>query len=480
MNYRIVLYILGQLLKVEAAILVLPLIVAVAYGEATAVIFLAVIALLVLLSIALTVKKPQDRRFYAREGYVTVVLCWVLFSLIGALPFTLSGEIPNYIDAVFEMVSGFSTTGATILKDIEAMSRGMMFWRCFSHWIGGMGILVFLISLAPLVGASSIHMLRAESPGLTVDKLVPKIRSSAVILYAIYAGMTLLEVVLLLFGGMDLYDALVHSFSTAGTGGFSNYADSVAHFGSVYIEMVIAAFMFLFGVCFQLYFFITVGKLGRAVKNEELRWYVIIVAASVLVIAANTLPLYADFGQGLRYGFFQVTSVISTTGMATANFDLWPSLSKAVLCLLMVVGACAGSTGGGVKVVRIVVVFKAIWRELKRLVRPRHVAVVKLNSRALPEEVVHNAVVFVAAYGLLLAVSFLLVSLDGFDMTTTFTSVLSCTGNVGPGLSLVGPMGNYSIFSPLSKIVLSIDMIAGRLEIFPILMLFSRDVWKRD
>ena len=480
MNYKMVLYVLGQLMKVEAAILALPLIVSVIYEENTGPAFLAVIALLLVMSIAMTAKKPKNRRFGAREGFVVVAFCWILYSMIGALPFTISGEIPNYIDAVFEMTSGFTTTGASILTDVEAMSHGMMFWRCFSHWIGGMGILVFVLSLAPLVGASAVHMFRAESPGLTVDKLVPKMRSSAFILYAIYTGMTLIEFVLLLLGGMNVFDALLHSFSTAGTGGFSNYAASVGHFDSVYIDTVITIFMLMFGVGFQTYFFIVIGRIRRAFANEELRWYLLIVAAAILAVTLNIRPLYDSFGSALRYGAFQVASIISTTGFATADFALWPTLAGLVLCALMVVGACSGSTGGGIKVSRLVVTVKALRREMKHLARPRHIAVIKLDGKTVAESTVHNALVFLAAWVLILILSVLIVSVDGFDVSTSITSVLACIGNVGPGLGAVGPTGSFAGFSALSKIVLTLDMLIGRLEIFPVLILLSRNTWKKN
>ncbi len=480
MNYRMVLYVLGQLMKVEAAILVLPLLVSLIYKEDTPLVFLAVILLLLVLGFLLTAKKPKNRRFLAKEGYVTVAFSWILFSLFGALPFTISGEIPNYVDAVFEMTSGFTTTGASILQNVELMGRGMMFWRCFSHWIGGMGILVFMMSLAPLVGASAVHMLRAESPGLTVDKLVPKIRSSAFILYAIYTGLTLIEVALLLLGGMNVFDALIHSFSTAGTGGFSNYAASVGHFDSVYIDTVITVFMLLFGVGFQAYFFIVIGRFRRAFKNEELRWYLIIVAAAILAVTLNIRPLYDSFGAALRYGAFQVASIISTTGFATADFALWPTLAGMVLCALMVVGACSGSTGGGIKVSRLAVTVKALRREMKHLARPRQIAVVKLDGKAVAESTVHNALVFLAAWLLIFILSVLLVSIDGFDAATSITGVLACIGNVGPGLGAVGPTGSFAGFSALSKVVLTMDMLIGRLEIFPILILLSRNTWKKN
>ena len=479
MNYRMIWQVLGRVLSIEAVLLLLPTAVCLIYGESP-VHFLIVIAIAGILGALLWRVPVKTRAIYAREGFMIVALSWVLLSCVGALPFVLSGDIPNYIDAVFETVSGFTTTGASILTDIPAMSRGCMFWRCFTHWVGGMGVLVFIMAVLPMSGEYSMHIMRAEVPGPTVGKLVPRARKTAAILYLIYVGLTLIEVVFLLFGGLDLYDALVHSFATAGTGGFSNQANSIGQYDSVYVDVVVSVFMLLFGVNFNLYFFILIGKFSAVFKNEELRWYLGIVAFATVTMAASIASSVGGFGQGLRYTFFQVSSIITTTGFATANFDLWPEYCRALIVLIMFVGACAGSTGGGMKVSRIMILLRTARVEIGRLLRPRSVRKVRLEGASVADETVHCTLVFCFLYIALLVVGTVLISLNGYDFTTNFTSVLTCLSNVGPGLSLVGPSVNFAFLAYPSKILLTVCMLVGRLEIFPMLILFSPSSWKRS
>ena len=479
MNYRMIWQVLGRVLSIEAVLLLLPTAVCLIYGESP-VHFLIVIAIAGFLGALLWHIPVKTRAIYAREGFMIVSLSWVLLSCVGALPFVLGGDIPNYIDAVFETVSGFTTTGASILTDIPAMSRGCMFWRCFTHWVGGMGVLVFIMAVLPMSGEYSMHIMRAEVPGPTVGKLVPRARKTAAILYLIYVGLTILEVIFLLFGGLDLYDALVHSFATAGTGGFSNQANSIGQYDSVYVEMVISVFMLLFGINFNLFFFLLIGKFSAAFKNEELRWYLGIVAFATVTMAASIASSVGGFGQGLRYAFFQVSSIITTTGFATANFDLWPEYCRALIVLIMFVGACAGSTGGGMKVSRIMILLRTARVEIGRLLRPRSVRKVRLEGGSVSSETVHCTLVFSFLYLAILVVCTVLLSLNGYDFTTNFTSVLTCLSNVGPGLNLVGPAANFAFFAPLSKVLLTLCMLIGRLEIFPMLILLSPASWKQS
>lgn len=478
MNYRMISRVLGLILLFLAALMLLPAAAGLYYGE-NVLNFMITIAVTAAIGFLLSRSKPRTTALFARDGFVIVGLGWILLSLLGALPFVLSGSIPNYIDAVFETVSGFSTTGATILEDIEGLPKGDSFWRMFTHWIGGMGVLVFIMAVMPMSGEHSMHIMRAEVPGPTVGKLVPRTKKTASILYLIYISMTALETVLLLCGGMGFYDALLHSFATAGTGGFSTKAASIAAFDSVYIEMVIATFMLLFGINFNLYFLLLIGRVRDFFKNEELHWFFSIIVLSVLAITIGTDKMYGGFATALRHAYFNVTSIISTTGFGTVDFEQWPEYCKWILILLMFSGACAGSTGGGMKISRIMVLVKAMTAEVKQMVRPRSISRVQLEGKRVDTSTVKAISIFFALYIFLLLLCSFLISFDGNDFTTNFTASLSCLSNIGPGLSKVGPTGNFNVFSYPSKIILSFAMLLGRLEIYPVLVLFSRHTWKR-
>ncbi len=479
MNYKMISYSIGRILLVEAILLVLPAIVSIIYGDGVLSSFAITIAALAVTGIISTRKKPQNKSIYAKDGYVIVAFTWILMSLFGALPFTLSGHIPSYVDAFFETVSGFTTTGSTILKNIEAIPKSLLFWRSFTHWIGGMGILVFVIAIMPKTENSSMHIMRAEVPGPTVDKLVSKLGASARILYGIYCGMSIIQVILLLAGGMPFFDCLVNTFATAGTGGFGILNNSIEGYNSLYSEMVIAVFMLLFGVNFNLYYLFLIRRFKQAFKSEEVRWYLGIVAAATLIIAASLATSKHSVGESFRYAFFQVSSIITTTGFSSTDFGKWPIIAQIVLVFLMFIGACAGSTGGGIKVSRLVILVKSGIRDIKKAINPRSVETVKVDKQTVGEPVVKSVSVFFATYIIVLAVSSLIVSLDGRDLTTTFTAVIACIGNIGPGLGAVGPTGNFSDFSILSKIVLSFDMLAGRLELIPMMMIFTPYVWSK-
>ena len=478
MNRRMICRVLGLILACEAALLILPTVAGLCYGESVTH-FLITMALSGALGFLLTRVKPYSDVIYAKDGFVVVSLGWVLMSLIGALPFVLSGDIPNYIDALFETVSGFTTTGASILEDVEGLSRGCMFWRSFTHWIGGMGVLVFIMAVLPMSGEHSMHIMRAEVPGPTVGKLVPRLRQTAKILYLIYIAMTLLEMLLLLLGGMSFYDALLHAFATAGTGGFSTRAASIAAFDSLYLEMVIAVFMVLFGVNFNLYFLLLIGRWKDALKSEELHWYLGIIAASVMAIALGISKMYGGLATGLRHAFFYVASITSSTGFGTVDFVTWPEYCKWIIVMLMFCGACAGSTGGGIKTSRVIILFKNVACEIRQMIHPRAVTRVQLDGKRVDSDGLKAVSTFFTSFMLLLITGSFLVSLDGYDMATNFSAVLSSLSNIGPGMSLIGPTGNYNIFSYGSKLVLTVMMLIGRLEIFPILILFSPSTWKR-
>ena len=478
MNNRMIAYIIGRILLTEAALLVLPLLVTVLYGESP-VPFLIPILLLALCGGAMGWKKPKSTALYARDGLAVVALAWICMSLFGALPFVLSGDIPNYVDAFFETVSGFSTTGSSILTEIEPLSRGGLFWRSFTHWVGGMGVLVFVMAILPMNDGHGMHLMRAEVPGPTVGKLVSRMSDTAKILYSIYLVMTVVEIVLLLAGGMPLYDAAIHAFGTAGTGGFSCRNLSVGAYDSVYFDVVIGVFMLLFGVNFNLYYFLLIRRFRDVFHSEELRTYLLIVAASVLAIAVNISHLYQSFAASLRYAFFQVSSIITTTGYATADFNAWPAFSKAILVILMFVGACAGSTGGGMKVARIVILAKTSVCDMRKMLHPNAVATVRFEGKPIGEKNIRSVHLFLTVYLIVFTISCLLLSLEEMDLVTTFTAVAACMNNIGPGLEVVGPMGNFAAFSPWAKVLLSFDMLVGRLEIFPMLLLFAPSIWKR-
>lgn len=479
MNTKIVRYILCRMLGVEAALLLVPVLVAVIYQEKCGIVFLIPIVILCLLFLVAGRKRPEHGQIYGKEGMVIVALAWILWSLFGAMPFTLSGYIPSYVDAFFETVSGFTTTGSSIIPDVEVLPHCLLFWRSFTHWIGGMGVLVFVLVVTSLDRKNSMHLMRAEVPGPEKDKLVPKAMSTARILYGMYLTLTVIEMVFLVIGGMNLFDSMIFSFGSAGTGGFSNYADSVAHFNSAYIDGVITVFCALFGVNFALFYFMILGDFKSILKNEELRTYILLIAGATAAIMLNIHSLYPTIGKSFRYAVFQVVTVITTTGYSTADFAQWPMFSKAVLMMLTVIGACASSTGGGIKVSRLLVGMKCVKREILQLAHPKSVGIIRIGGKKVSSDVLRTIYIYFIAYVGILIGSVVLVSLDNFDFETTFSAVLTTLGNVGPGMAQVGPMGNFAEFSPLSKLILCFDMLAGRLEIFPFLVLFTAPAWRR-
>lgn len=479
MNTKIVRYILCRMLGVEAALLLVPVLVAVIYQEKCGIVFLIPIVILCLLFLVAGRKRPEHGQIYGKEGMVIVALAWILWSLFGAMPFTLSGYIPSYVDAFFETVSGFTTTGSSIIPDVEVLPHCLLFWRSFTHWIGGMGVLVFVLVVTSLDRKNSMHLMRAEVPGPEKDKLVPKAMSTARILYGMYLTLTVIEMVFLVIGGMNLFDSMIFSFGSAGTGGFSNYADSVAHFNSAYIDGVITVFCALFGVNFALFYFMILGDFKSILKNEELRTYILLIAGATAAIMLNIHSLYPTIGKSFRYAVFQVVTVITTTGYSTADFAQWPMFSKAVLMMLTVIGACASSTGGGIKVSRLLVGMKCVKREIVQLAHPKSVGIIRIGGKKVSSDVLRTIYIYFIAYVGILIGSVVLISLDNFDFETTFSAVLTTLGNVGPGMAQVGPMGNFAEFSPLSKLILCFDMLAGRLEIFPFLVLFTAPAWRR-
>ncbi|MBO5416160.1 MAG: TrkH family potassium uptake protein [Clostridia bacterium] len=478
MNYRMTGYLLGIIMLIEAALMILPLTVAIIYGESIFP-FLITIAILLVISLPLAIFKPKNSRIFAKEGFVTVAAGWILLSAFGALPFVISEAIPNYIDAFFETVSGFTTTGASILTEIESLPKGILFWRSLTHWIGGMGVLVFILAILPSSGGQTIRLMRAEVPGPTKGKLVPKMKHTALILYGIYFVLTIIQIIALLLCRMPIYDAVVTSFATAGTGGFSVLNNSIAGYNNPAAEWVIAIFMFIFGVNFNLYFFILIGKIKDVIKSEEFRAYAMLCVTAVTVIAINTAYSFERLGDCIRASFFQVITIMSTTGFATVNYDNWPELSKAILVLLMIVGACAGSTAGGLKVSRILILFKSMIREIRHMLRPNSVNVIRLDGEPISDETSHSATSYLSIYVTLVALSALAISVDGFSLETNLTATLACINNIGPGLAAVGPAGNFSGYSYFSKIVLSLAMLIGRLEIMPMIILFSPMTWKK-
>ena len=483
MNYKMTGRFIGQILALEAVFMIPALLIAVFSGETAAMygFLITMAAILLLGGILLFICRGANRIFGAREGLVCVGLSWMVLSLAGCLPFFLSKEIPQFIDALFESVSGFTTTGSSILSDVESLSNSLLYWRSFTHWVGGMGVLVFLLAIAPGGRGDkgfTMHLLRAESPGPDVGKLVPKMRQTALILYVIYIGLTVLNFIFLLAGGMPLLDAVCTAFGTAGTGGFGVKNDSIASY-SPYIQNVCTVFMFLFGINFSCYYLLLLRQFRSVFKDEELRLYFGLAALSVVLIVLNIRPLYASLGETVRHAAFQVSSIMTTTGFATTDFDLWPSFAKGILLMLMVVGACAGSTGGGLKCARVLLLFKSLRRNIRQVLNSKKVQVVRNNDRVVDEKVLRNTDAYFAAYVIIIIISFLLISLDGFSTGTNLSAVLACFNNIGPGLETVGPTCNFSLYSGFSKLVLILDMLAGRLEIFPILVLFSRGTWTR-
>ena len=478
MNYSSVLYILGCVLKFESAFLVLPALVGLIYREHASVSYLAVAVLCLILGVLLTHKKPRSTNLYTREGFVAVALSWIIMSIFGAIPFVLTGDIPFYVDALFETISGFTTTGSSILTDVESISKASLFWRSFSHWIGGMGVFVFIMAILPMMGGSTMNLMKAESPGPSVSKLVPHVKDTAKILYGIYIAITICEATILRALGMPLFDSLTTTFGTVGTGGFGIRNDSIAGYSPA-IQITITVFMILSGINYTAYFYILTGKIKELFKIEEVRWYLAIIFGSVAVITWNVRSLYPTFSETLRHAFFQVGSIITTTGYATTDFDLWPALSKTLLVTLMFIGACAGSTSGGIKVSRILILLKTIRKELSLIIHPRQVKKIRMDGHPVDHETLRSANVFLVVYFVLLLTSMLLISVDEFDFSTNFTSVVTVLNNIGPGLNLVGPTQNFSIFSPFSKFVLMFDMLAGRLELFPMMILLMPSTWKR-
>ena len=480
MNYKMITYILGWVLKIQSATMVIPLICAFLYNEKNEIwVWTVCIIASALIGIAITLKQPKNKTMYAKEGFVAVALSWILMSLVGSVPFMLSGNIPNFTDSFFESVSGFTTTGASILEEIEFLPHSMLMWRCLSHWIGGMGVLVFLMAIVPLSGGGSVHLLKAETTGPSVSKLVPKLKSTAMLLYAIYIVMTFIQVILLLFGGMDLFSSIAISFSTAGTGGFAILNSGAASY-SPYIQYVITIFMILFGIDFSLYHALLLREAKRVLKSEELKVYLGIIITAIVLIMLNSYNLFPTLEEAFRHISFTIGSVITTTGFATTNYDLWPEFSKIVILIVMFVGACAGSTGGGIKVSRVIILIKSIVKEVRTSVHPRTTLKIKMNGRIVQHETIRVVNVFMAAYIMIFFTAMLLLSLDNFNFTTTFTATVATLNNIGPGLDMVGPTGNFSQFSPLSKIIMSICMLVGRLEIFPMLLLLSPYTWKKN
>ena len=481
MNYKMMGRFIAQILSIEGFFMIPALLIGLFCGETGAVMgFVWTILLIAAVTLVLFLLcRNAPSAFYAKEGLVCVGVSWVVLSAVGCLPFFISREIPAYIDAFFEIVSGFTTTGSSILTDVEALSKSLLYWRSFSHWLGGMGVLVFLLAFTGEQGKGfTMHLLRAESPGPSVGKLVPKMRKTASILYLIYIALTVLNVIFLLLGNMPLFDAVCTAFGTAGTGGFGVKNDSLAGY-SPYLQNVTTVFMALFGINFSCYYLLLLGQVRSVFKDEELRLYLCIIFGSIALIVLNLQGFYDTLGETVRHAAFTVSSIMTTTGFATTDFDLWPAFSKAIIMLLMIVGACAGSTGGGLKVARLLLLLKSLRRNIGQVLKPRKVQVVRNNGSIVDEKILDNANAYLAAYVVILFLSFLLISLDNFSVGTNFTAVLACFNNIGPGLEQVGPTCNFSGYSTLSKLVLCFDMLAGRLEIFPMLVLFSRSTWRR-
>ena len=478
MNYKIILHTLGWVLAFEAVCLLLPLICAAYYNEP----YISMLAFCIFICLAAGVLlmciRPKNKAMYAKEGFIIVAMSWIVISVFGALPFFFSGFIPNFTDAVFETASGFTTTGASVLSDVEALPRCLLFWRSFTHWIGGMGVLVFLVAILPLSGGNNMHLIRAESPGPSVGKLVPKVRATAKLLYGIYIFLTILQVILLLIGKLDFFDSLLLSFGTAGTGGFSIKNSGQAGYSS-YVQIVITVFMIIFGVDFSFYYLLMLRKFKPALHSGEVRAYFCIIFSAILIISINCFGVFGDVFTTVKHAAFQVGSIITTTGYSTADFDRWPELSKTILVLLMFIGACAGSTGGGIKVSRVIILLKTVVKEIKIAAHPQSTHKITVSGRMVEHETMRAVNVFMVSYLAVFVVSLLLISIDNLDFTTNFTAVAATLNNIGPGLSMVGPTRNFSVYSNLSKLVLTFDMLLGRLEIFPILILFSPYTWKR-
>ncbi|MGN1090765.1 MAG: TrkH family potassium uptake protein [Huintestinicola sp.] len=478
MHFRMIKYILGWILIFESIFLLIPLITAIVYHESAS--FMAVLASIgICLATGglLVMKKPSNTALYPRDGFVIVSLSWIVLSLFGCLPFYFSGAIPNFIDALFETVSGFTTTGASILAEVESLPKAIMIWRSFTHWVGGMGVLVFIMAFVSLSGGQNIHIMKAESPGPSVSKLVPKVKTTALILYSIYIVLTFAEFLFLLFGGMSVFESINTSLATAGTGGFGIKNDSIGSYSS-YIQIVVTVFMILFSVNFSSYYLLTQGKLKDAF-NQEVKLFFIIVFASAGIITMNIKDIYGSLSEALRHAFFTVATIISTTGFSTTDFDCWPELSRTIIVLLMFIGACAGSTGGGIKVSRILILFKGLAKELEVMIHPKQIKKIQIDNKPIEHEVVRSVNCYMVCYVLVFVLSLAAISFDNHDLITNFTAVSASINNIGPGLEMVGPTQNFGFFSVSSKLILIFDMLAGRLELFPMLLLFSRATWKK-
>lgn len=477
MNSSVIRYTLGHVLKIEAAFMCIPCLVAIIYRETEGLSFLITMIICALLGILMTIHKPQNYVFYLKEGCITTALSWIMLSIFGAIPFVINGDIPNFTNALFETISGFTTTGASILNDVESLSHCSLMWRCFTNWIGGMGVLVFLLAVIPLSGGSNINLMKAESPGPSVGKLVPKIKYTARILYLIYFALTIVEMFFLICGKMPLFDSIATSFATAGTGGFGIKNDSIGGY-SAYIQWVVTIFMILFGVNFNFYYFILYKKWKKSLAMEEVRCYFLIIFISSAIIFSQIYTKTMGIFTALRHSLFQVGTIITTTGFSTVDFDLWTQTAKTVLVMLMFVGACAGSTGGGIKVSRFIITVKTIFKELHSYIHPKSVKKISIDDKPVEHEVLRSTNVYFITFIAIFAASVLLISFEGNDLTTNFTAVAATINNIGPGLNLVGPTQNFGIFSAFSKYVLMFDMLAGRLELFPLLIMFHPSLWK--
>ncbi len=480
MNYNMIAYLLGNILHIEGILLSVPVVVAFYYKEElSATSFIAAAIVCLIAGAVLQSREPEDKRIYGREGFIVAALSWIVMSFFGAIPYYLTKSIPGFIDCYFETVSGFTTTGATVLTEIEQLPNAILFWRCFTQWVGGMGILIFMLAIMPMSDDRTMHLMRAEAPGPLVSKLVPRVKSTAKLLYTIYVILTILEIILLFAGGMPFFDSVIHGISTAGTGGFSNKNASIGAYDSRYFEYVITGFMLLFSVNFNLYYLMVVRDFKNVWKNEELRIFLLIVAAATLLITVNILGDYPTLEAAFRHAIFHVAAIMSTTGFVTANFELWPEFSKTILLCLLFIGACGGSTAGGIKISRCILLLKVVVREVRHIVHPRSVNLIKLDGYKIESDVIRSVASFIILYIFILMGSILLLSLNGFDFLTNMTAVTACMSNVGPSLNMAGPLENMAIFSAFSKLVLCLDMLLGRLEIFPILMLFTPSIWRK-
>lgn len=479
MNYSMIVYLLGWILNFEAIFLVIPALTAVIYGEGEIISFLITIGICLLIGLSATmIRKPKKKTIYAKEGFVIVALSWVVLSIFGALPFIFSGTIPSFTDALFETVSGFTTTGATILSDVETLPKSMLLWRSFTHWIGGMGVLVFIMAFLPLSGAQNMNLMKAESPGPSVSKLVPKVKTTALILYSMYFGLTVLQFILLIIGGTPVFDSINIAFATAGTGGFGIKNDSLASY-SDYVQIVTTVFMILFGINFNVYFLLIMRKFRDALKNTEVKAYILIITSAIFIITLNIGGTFESLGEAIKHISFTVASLITTTGFMTVDFNLWPELSRTILVLIMFIGACAGSTGGGIKVSRFIILFKSMAKEIRLLIHPNHIRKLEVDGHKIEHNVIRSTNVYMVCYLMIFVISVLIISFDNHSLITNFTAVSATINNIGPGLDMVGPTQNFGFFSDTSKLVLIFDMLAGRLELFPVLLLFSPVTWKK-